>query len=262
MNESRTRNSALRKAIVDARLSARDVAERLGVDPKTVQRWLAGRVPQSAHRRDLARLVGRHEYDLWPAEAGGCPISPELWCTYPNRGAVPRAVWVELFGSAAREIDVLAYSALFLFDDRELLRLIRERAESGARVRLALGDPAAQAVAQRGIDERIGSAMPAKVRNSLVLSEGLRGASNVEVRLHDTVLYASVYRGDDAMLVNPHVYGVPAASSPVLRLAGYGDLSAVYRDSFERVWDRAGLIGAAEACRTDRTPSILESSTT
>ena len=182
MNESRTRNSALRKAIVDARLSAGDVAERLGVDPKTVQRWLSGRVPQSAHRRDLARLVRRHEYDLWPAEAGGCPMSPELRCTYPNRGAVPRAVWVELFGSAAREIDVLAYSALFLFDDRELLRLIRERAESGVRVRLALGDPAAPAVAQRGIDERIGSAMPAKVRNALVLSEGLRGASNVEVR--------------------------------------------------------------------------------
>ncbi|MDX2817537.1 hypothetical protein PV410_34245 [Streptomyces sp. PA03-5A] len=32
----------------------------------------------------------------------------------------------------------------------------------------------------------------------------------VEVRSHDTILYNSIYRFDDDVLVNPHVLGAPA----------------------------------------------------
>jgi hypothetical protein len=51
----------------------------------------------------------------------------------------------------------------------------------------------------------------------------------------------SIYRFDDDMLVNAHVYGAPAAHSPVLhirRLPG-GRLVDHYQASFERVWDQA-----------------------
>jgi hypothetical protein len=65
----------------------------------------------------------------------------------------------------------------------------------------------------------------------------------VEIRLHTTVLYNSIYRADDEMLVNPHVYGTAAAQAPVLHLQrhgdGDGDLFGTYADSFERVWTAA-----------------------
>ena len=61
---------------------------------------------------------------------------------------------------------------------------------------------------------------------------------NVEIRLHRTVLYNSIYVADDQLLVNSHVYGAPAQNAPVLhlrRVAG-GDMVTTYLDSFERVW--------------------------
>ncbi|MGI9616689.1 MAG: hypothetical protein ACR2QO_27480, partial [Acidimicrobiales bacterium] len=58
------------------------------------------------------------------------------------------------------------------------------------------------------------------------------------IRLHATTLYNSIFRFDDEMLVNTHVYGIPAAHAPVMhlrRLSG-GELFDIYQISFEAVW--------------------------
>jgi hypothetical protein len=68
----------------------------------------------------------------------------------------------------------------------------------------------------------------------------------VELRLHTTTLYNSIYRLDGDLLVNTHAYGFPAAQSPVLhlrRLAG-GSLFDHYQASFERVWAQARPVAA------------------
>ena len=75
----------------------------------------------------------------------------------------------------------------------------------------------------------------------MVLYRPLRDIDGIEFRLHRTVLYNSIYRADDQLLVNTHIYGVPAAHAPVLhlrRVAG-GDMVTTYMHSFERVWDDA-----------------------
>ena len=41
-------NDALRQALTDAGLTEADIAATLGVDPKTVQRWIAGRTSRSS----------------------------------------------------------------------------------------------------------------------------------------------------------------------------------------------------------------------
>ena len=58
------------------------------------------------------------------------------------------------------------------------------------------------------------------------------------MRLHDTTLYTSIYRGDDVMLANTHTYRWPASHSPVLHLQRVdgGTLFENYRQAFERVW--------------------------
>ena len=43
-------NESLRRALIHARLREADVAARLNVDPKTVRRWLDGRVPYPSNR--------------------------------------------------------------------------------------------------------------------------------------------------------------------------------------------------------------------
>jgi hypothetical protein len=235
-------NDTLRRALADARLDEVGVSTALGVDPKTVQRWIMGRVPQRRHRWGLADLVSRHEHELWPdlgdGPSGTCP---EIRGTYPHRGAVPRELWRGLFASASREIGVLVYSGLFLAEDVETQRTLVQKARSGVSVRILLGDPDGRFLADRGVEEGIGDAIAAKVRNAIVLYRPLLSVEGVQIRLHDTVLYNSIYRADDEVLVNPHVFGAAAAYAPVLHLrqASPGDLVSTYIDSFERVWDSA-----------------------
>ncbi|WP_322974147.1 hypothetical protein [Actinacidiphila epipremni] len=109
------------------------------------------------------------------------------------------------------------------------------------RVRILLGDPESAAVAQRGADEGLHEAMASKIRNALLMYRPLQGVDGIDFRLHDTILYNSIYRADDQLLVNTHIYGFNAAQAPVLHLrkvAGGGMVNH-YLDSFERVWDRA-----------------------
>jgi hypothetical protein len=220
-----------------------DAAARLGVDPKTVRRWLNGRVPYPHNRAAIAELVGADQADLWP-DAGG-PLAArarpaELGTVYPHRWAVPREVWARLFGSGEREIAILAYSALFLTEDTGNLRILAGKGRAGVPVRIALGDPDGPHAAERGEEEGIGDAMPAKIRSALALYRPLCAVENIEIRLHRTVLYNSIYRGDDQILVNQHAYGIPAAQSPVFcpDAADEGEMAVLYAGSFERV--RAG----------------------
>jgi len=234
-------NEPLRRALLRARLREDDVAARMGVDPKTVRRWLNGRIPYANNRAALADLVGAPEADLWP-DAGG-PLTmrtrpEELATIYPHRWSVPRDVWTRFFASAEHEIGILAYSALFLAEDADILRILADKGRVGVSVRIALGDPDSPHIAERGAEEGIGDAMPAKVRNALTLYHPLREVPNIEIRLHRTTLYNSIYRADDQLLVNQHAYGVHASHAPVFCLNGAerGDMAAAYVASFKRVW--------------------------
>jgi hypothetical protein len=92
-------------------------------------------------------------------------------------------------------------------------------------------------VNDRGGEERIGDGMSARIRTALVGFRPIADAGG-ELRLHDTVLYNSIYRADDELLINTHVYGRPASQAPVFhqrRWAAEG-MAAAYLDSFERVW--------------------------
>ena len=234
-------NETLRRAIYRARFSEDDIASQLAVDPKTVRRWIEGRVPYPRHRWALAAILQSNEYDLWPGltpEAGSASVPSEVVAVYPHRWAVPREVWFRLFNEARHEISILAYSSLFLAEDSGLLDVIGAKAKSRVTVRIALGDPDCPRVVERGEQEHIDNAMAPKILNAMTLYSRLAEAGPVEIRLHETVLYNSIYRADDLMLVNQHAYGIPAAHAPVVFLHGNADsdMFGGYLASFERVW--------------------------
>jgi hypothetical protein len=231
----------LRRALFRARLGEEDVAAHLGVDPKTVRRWLEGRLPYPRHRLAVSHLLGADEADLWPEvhSAQAARSWPEeMKAVYPHRWAVPRVVWRRLFDSAEHEIAILAYSGLFLAEDIGLLGVLADKAGVGVSVRIALGDPGSPQVAERGVEEGIGAAMAAKIRNALALYKPLLDVGDVEIRLHQTTLYNSLYQADNDLLVNQHAYGIPAANAPVfhLRSGGSSDMFSSYTKSLERIW--------------------------
>jgi hypothetical protein len=234
----------LARALRGAGVGVSEVAARLDVDPKTVQRWLTGRVPYPRHRAALAELTGWAPRNLWPSAtrtAEPDPAPTEVRTAYPHRSAVPLDTWSSLFQRAEHDIGVLAYSGLFLAEDTTAQRVIRDKARAAVRVRIVLGDPDSEHVTQRGTDEGIDEVMIARIRNALILYRPLADEPGVELRLHDTTLYNSIYRADDDLLVNAHLYGCPASHAPVfhLRRAHAEGMADTYLDSFERVWASA-----------------------
>lgn len=238
-------NEVLRRAMYDAQLTEADLAAKLAVDPKTVRKWLRDQMPHPHSRTALSRLLGVDDRVIWPALSVLGPAkdqSAELVAVYPRRMSIDQQGWLSLFGSAEAEIGILAYSAIFLAENARLIRLLGEKAIQGVTVRIALGDPEGRNVDRRGVEEEIGEAMSTKIRSSLVFLEPLLQQDGVQVGLHDTVLYNSMYRSDDQLLVNQHAFGIPAAQSPVYHFRRGGDGSEMfdaYLASFERVWSLA-----------------------
>jgi len=245
-------NERLRSCLAAAALTATDLAAHVGVDVKTVERWIIkGRVPYRAHRTATADLLRTTEAYLWPDvlddPRATSTSRAELVTLYPHRGAVPKDLWMQLIEAAQERIDILVYAGLFLPDGHpELSKVLITKAEQGTAIRLALGDPDCDAVRLRGDEEHIGEGMAARVRLSLAYLQEAIGTPGIELRLHATTLYNSIYRFDADMLVNAHAYGSPAAQSPVLhlrRLAG-GWLFDHYQASFEQVWAQASPAAA------------------
>lgn len=240
-------NERLGDALLRNGLTYDHLAQALKVDRKTVERWVnTGRTPYKKYRHTIATMVRETESYLWPdaiaperaTEVG----ESELIKIYPHRHNVPRDLWSRLFESATREIDVLVYSGLFLTDDQAVLKHLRLKAETGTSIRILFGDPASAEVARRSESEGIGkAAIPAKVRNALAFFRPLGDVDGIAIRCHGTTLYNSIYRFDDEMLVNTHVYGFMAGHAPVLHLRqlSAGDIFHTYAESFETVWNLA-----------------------
>ena len=227
-------NEILRRALLSAHLDEEDIAAHLEVDPKTVRRWLEGRLPYTRHRWALADLLNVSETDLWP-DLRPRPSRPdELLAVYPHRSSITRETWRNLFASAKHEIGILDYSSLFLAHDPDILRILAKKARSGARVQIALGDS--------GILEVKDDALATEIREALFLYRPLRQVAGIEIRIHRLALYNSIYRADDELLCNQHAYGVPASHSPVLHLQhrSNDDLARTYLDSFNQIWNMSG----------------------
>ncbi len=106
-------------------------------------------------------------------------------------------------------------------------------------VRIAFGDPDSDAVSLRSSEEGLGDrVLAARIRYGLVPYTPLLSASGVEFRFHGTTLYNSIFRFDEELIVNNHVYGVAGAHAPALHLRklGAGDLFTIYTKSFVDVW--------------------------
>jgi hypothetical protein len=243
-------NQRLLSSITTANLSVLDVATHVGVDPKTVERWITkARVPHRAHRWVTAKLLGTDEAYLWPETVDDLRTKSaseaEFLHLYPHRGAVPVGLWEALLDRATDCIDLLIFSGLFLSDSHaDLAETLMAKAMNGTKIRIALGDASSNAVALRATEEGIGDGLAARIRLSQRYLRPALEARGVEGRTHATALYNSLYRFDEDMLINTHVYGAPAAQNPVIHLRRVpgGRLFEHYLTSFTRVWATANPI--------------------
>lgn len=245
-------NERLRAAIVASDHGLPAVADTIGVDRKTVERWITtGRVPHRTHRLALAQLLGEDDVFLWPETAtdvrAQSASEAEFVALYPNRGSVTVDTWTSLITSATEAIDLLAFAASFMHDAiPDFDALLVDRARHGVRVRLLFGDPDSQAVERRGAEEGIGDLLSARCRLTWNYLRPVVVAPGAEARMHTATLYNSIFRFDNTLLANTHTFGAAASHSPVLhlhRIPG-GRLFDHYMRGFERTWDTSGGVSA------------------
>jgi transcriptional regulator with XRE-family HTH domain len=234
-------NENLCRALIRARLTEEDVAARLQVDPKTIRRWLEGRVPYLRHRWAIAAMLGVDETDLWPQLRTTRTRPDEVIAVYPSRDTMPRDVWLHLFGSAHHEIGILDDADQPIAADHAIVDTLGERARSGVKLRICLYDANASTSAQ-GVGCSDGGDTPtARMGEGLAIYAPLRENGDVEIRLHQGAVYNSIYYADDQMLVSQRAYGIPSRSAPVLLLQRAEDsgMAAAYFDAFEGAWSAA-----------------------
>lgn len=234
-------NERLRRAMHRANLDIAGLAAAAEVSTKTVERWIAGTAPYPRTRYRVAAIVREEESYLWPEATNTASLAgAEIVATYPRRSEVPPHLWMELLRAAERDVDLLAFAGLFLTEEHpEWLGTLAAKARTGVRVRLLLGDPDGAQLAARDREYRIGGGVAGRVAAVRAYYEQ-HMPDSVEVRLHDTPLYNSIYRFDDDMIVNVHAYGVLAARTPVMHLRRIdGRYFHTYVESYERVWASA-----------------------
>ncbi|MCA1228642.1 DUF5919 domain-containing protein [Saccharopolyspora sp. 6M] len=243
-------NDRLRDALLGVGMSPEDLADAVGVDPKTVSRWISGgRAPYPKHRYRAAAALQRSEQYLWPNA-----VSPhksdetshsEIVSFYPHRGGIPPELWDQLLDRACSRIDMLVYVGMFMTEKPNLLNELKDKAGTGAKIRLLFGNRDSDAVIQRSTDEGIGrGTISAKIDHAVAHFRPLQSTPGVDIRKHGTILYNSIYRFDDEMIVNPHVWGKIASHAPAFhlrRLSG-GSLFQTYADSLDAVWDQSDSI--------------------
>lgn len=242
------RNERLASAMQAAGLSPAALATRVEVDdPKTVQRWLAGR--QHPHRNTaqaVATELGVPAGTLWPDLGLHSDIPAELVHMHVSRRELQPAQIETLLRGAEHHVDVLAYAATWLWDSVPAItnRLI-EAAERGCQVRICLGDPDSSAVTVRGQEEDIGEAMSGRCKLAIGYATPVARALPGSLRLHATTLYSSVLRFDDDVLVNWHIFGAPAADAPIFhfRIPDDGRASVASRlmAAFDAIWESSGV---------------------
>lgn len=249
-------NQSLRSAMHDAGLSPRQLAVRVGVASKTIERWVADEnlIPHARNRADAAEALKVDEEMLWPQavknrlKTGG---DLEIVRTYPYRSACPSTVWRDLVASTKEDLFFAGYTNYFLFIDQpNFVATLRKKLESGCRVRFLLGNPEGETTRQREAIEDVALSVSTRIRITLENLSKLGGTENLETRFsisEDAANHVSlsVFRFDSQALVTPHLARLVGHDSPLLHLRrrDQDGLFERFTEHAEELWSRATPVG-------------------
>ncbi|WP_371682541.1 helix-turn-helix domain-containing protein [Kitasatospora sp. MMS16-BH015] len=244
-------NTALRSAMSAAGLNPRQLAGRVGVTGKTVERWLADDdlVPHARNREDACRALGVDEEMIWPQivkDKIKTGHDRELVRAYPYRSACPSEVWAELVAQATEDLFFAGYTNYFVWlEQPNFVATLRRKAEQGCRVRFLLGDPDGETTRQREAIEDTALSVSTRIRISLENLSRLTTVEGIESRFsapEDATNHVSlsVFRFDSQALVTPHLARLVGHDSPLLHLrrAEDGGLFDRFAEHAEELWSR------------------------
>lgn len=240
-------NAALRQALRDAKMSERDLAQAVGVDAKTVARWLSdhARVPHPRHRWAVSEVLGVDEAMIWPQAIRAnikTGTDREIVATYPYRSACPKSVWRDLITDATSELTFAGYTNYFLWlEHPNLGTALRRKVNAGCKVRFLVGDPDSDVTHHREEVEGVPLTVGTRIRVTLDELAKLGDLEGLEVRHSDEHIAMSVFIFDDQMLVTPHLAKLVGHDSPMFHIKRHmdGGLYDRFASHVSQLWNDA-----------------------
>jgi transcriptional regulator with XRE-family HTH domain len=215
-------------------MSPRQLASRIGVTSKTVERWLADgeRVPHARNREDACAALGVDDEVIWPQVVRDklkTGHDRELVQAYPYRSACPSTVWGKLVADATEDIYFAGYTNYFLWlEQPNFAATLRGKLASGCKVRFLLGDPDGDVTRQRETIEDTALSVSTRIRITLESLRSIGPLEGLETRYSaplDAINHVSlsVFRFDADVLVTPHLARLVGHDSPLMHLRRQGD---------------------------------------
>jgi transcriptional regulator with XRE-family HTH domain len=223
-------NKHLRTAIRRSGLTLEEFADIVGVDVKTVQRWLAGRTPYARHRTTVAGALDTTEHALWPdtvpapttteAHELTTPVTGDAIAGYGHATDPAAPNGATLLRAAVERIEIAIPN---LASQPALVELLRTSATNGRQAWILIEDP----------DEQI---------------EPLLGIDAIEIRASPSRENHVLYRADDEMLLVLTRIGPASASPPIIHLRRQADGGLFDRlaDDFDDRWLEATSLTSRE----------------
>jgi hypothetical protein len=242
-------NQELRDALVDAGADPDWLADTVGVDIKTVRRWLdEDRTPHPRHRAAVARALKQDERLLWPktrprVERGALD---EIAGAFARRSDPGAPDWLALLRRSEHQVDLLGYSLMSVAETRGINQMLIDKVAGSVPVRIMLADPDTPHVL--GADQALRPAgrLVRRINGARNRLEPLT-AYGIQLRLHRVATSHTIVRVDEHLLATIHLYGTPGFQAPLLHLRRRGDYQLFDQlvTHYENIWATASPIGAA-----------------
>jgi transcriptional regulator with XRE-family HTH domain len=222
--EGGTVNEALRQAMAKAKITEQQLAEKCGVDVKTVNRWIANptRVPHARHRWGVCQALGTEEADLWPSAVRlTLKTGPdrEIVQVFPYRSAAPASLWRTLINNAKCELTFAGYTNYFLWlEHANLGNLLRRKSATDCRIRFLIGDPNSEVTHEREREEDVPLTISTRIAVTVDELHKLRGIRNIEGRYETGHVNISVFRFDNDRIVTPILARRVGHDSPMFHI--------------------------------------------
>ena len=98
-------------------------------------------------------------------------------------------------------------------------------------------DPSSESARCRGEEESISKSLPSRCALTLDRLAPLAARDGIELRVHSTTLYASMFQIDDSLIANHHILGSTASDNPAIQLTRSAgeNLLNTYADAFNLI---------------------------
>lgn len=168
--------------------------------------------------------------------------------SWNTRSDYPVKEWLKRIEKSDGDIKILCYAMSFLIDDGNFDEVIIKKASEGRKIQILLGNPSGECIKARTLEEKNEGNIAERIERAVArikdINSKLPDDSKIEIKYHDTPLYASIYILGTKTIVTPQLYATRGALAPILEIQKTDNKQCIYikyMKMFEEIWQNGSV---------------------